>query len=999
MTRSAYDTNELGLVRTRPQSARFYLATLRPSVQLLASLSTVPANFPGSALDVNAPASGAFTNVVAGETIWVGTEPGKNDLGMLRVRKAPSGSTLFTSEFGSGLVRWQANACIAVMGEFRPWSIHHKFDDATSAWQVDFDPYTSQLSRYGPMALIGPPFVGWIESGGQTTACYVGDRSYSLTAGASITSQTWRFPNGVTVSSALGSSQTPIQVTYNNTSPDGLYSSLTVTDGNGTSHITRRLNFVFNTSTAQPMQVYFDQISGGNRAGGYNTRVYVYGSATSQQFQDGAEVVIFEKASYGTKASNVGGNFPFRQNIVMRGWITNDSQKIDPFTGEMSFAIETIDGILKKTDAYDLFLENLTAASSWDTACGLTLDRAATALVKHRSTISLVTDVNLASGLAATNEVLFQALPKGNLWAQLQGNYDERGMLGIVAADLQSSIYAQLDAQVTGLSANLPTTMEIAKRDRRDTVMIDHESFETISEQRIYAVNGASPLAAISPAQVAGNFGGRQEVTRGITVDSQQTLITWTGNVRAMGNNPYKRVAIPLAGNNRLDSVPQSRVTMTLSPNEFTNNKRGLNWNNQVLFPTETQISYDARTGAVLTQIVAETVVNGRGGSTLDLPSVVIDPPPSPDPGGDPGDGGGGSGGGDHVVVAQSAAIGYTSNFTNASPHWVNKTGSISGTIHDLILDPYDPVNNAWVVTTSNVYRTTNLQSSSPTWTSKLTIAAAGTDGFWRVHATIVSSGLIFVMGKLSGANNAVVSHTHDNGENWTHVNVTAGLTNFARGVGFQVSQHNDQNVWVGGGDGVGTGKVFRSTDGGHVFSVFSTVMGGFYPPPDIHVPYADNTDDSIVYVGGGSDSGTEAYLYELASGANIATSQIHGYPDGSGGSGRKQSVMVTLGVATILHMACRSLDLRLAEGTHFFRSTDSGASWTLVASFAAAVYDIGAWPYNTDVLYALGNATDGYILHSSNGGVNWSDKSGDWATVFGSAPASGWQIVPVWLL
>jgi len=48
---------------------------------------------------------------------------------------------------------------------------------------------------------------------------------------------------------------------------------------------------------------------------------------------------------------------------------------------------------------------------------------------------------------------------------------------------------------------------------------------------------------------------------------------------------------------------------------------------------------------------------------------------------------------------------------------WRKITGSISGTIVDMILDPFYPKYRAWVITSNSIYKTLNLNDSIPTWT------------------------------------------------------------------------------------------------------------------------------------------------------------------------------------------------------------------------------------------------------------------------------------------
>src|SRR3990167_10598521 len=673
MAKFTISAGDAALWRTRPQQSRYYIAVHNPAVMMSAPLTATQTSPTGSKIAVGTVESGALANIKKGMTLRIGSASGKYDYGLLRVRKDYiSANTINTAEYGSGLVNWQPTACITVVEEYRPWAIHPQWDDTGSAWQVDYDPYTSQLSKYGPLTIMGPPDVG-VMVGGKHIGKYVGNLSYAFTPTASITSQSWAFANGQTVTSALGASNAPINITYLNASPNGRINTLTITDASGSSHIGQRLVFAF-ASLNQLKQVYFDSITGGLQQGGYRTRIYVYGSGASDNYIDGAEVVIFERASYVTSGSSVGGNYPLRENVVMRGWISDESVRIEPFTGEVSFTIETIDAQLRRTASYDQFLESFSAASSWDTASGLTIDKAALALLKYRSTITNVTDFHPASEVAATAEIAYRDLPTGTIWDQLTYNY--AGVLGMVGADLQSSVWGMTDIQVTGLSANIPSILEIIKQDRRDAITIDHEHFDTNAMQRLYAIQGGSPipLGAESPGTRTGYFGGRQEITANLVVPDQQTLITWAGNARAKANNPYKRITIPFAGNYRFDSIPQCRFTMTLSANDVTN-KRGVDWQKKWFIPYETHINYDARSGAVTTDIVAEAIVDGFGGSSITFstntsPVGTIPPPPIPDPAPDPDPDP--QGDRNLVYVWTSTHVSRSRNYLDSSPTYTN---------------------------------------------------------------------------------------------------------------------------------------------------------------------------------------------------------------------------------------------------------------------------------------------------------------------------------------
>lgn len=1017
--RRSLSANELALFRARPQSARLFLAVHQPPVVFQAVLSKTPHVLPGSVLRYTGITSGAITAVSPGMTLLIGSSAGASNYGSLRIRASATSPVIRTAEYGSGLLRLPSGACLTILEEFRPWPIHPSYDAATSLWQVDFDPYTLQHQRYGPLALLGPAAVGFMEGASKMAACYVGDMSYSLTPGISVTSQRWEFPDGTIVTSALGTSLNPIQITYLNASPGGRYHSLTVTDSQGGSHVGRRLTFAFGSGANQPPRAGFESITGGLRQGGYQTKINVYGSAASQNFPEGAYAVLFESASYGTSGgSSIGGNFPFRNNVVMAGWIEQESLRISPFTGQISFNLRTIDGILDKTDSQDLFLQggNLagqTNASDWDMAASLSMDRAAIALTKYRSTIANVTDVNLASGLYMSAEInrQFQSVSRGSLWAQLKQNYFENGMLGLVAADLQSSIYCQTDVQVDGGSATLPVTARIDKPDRRGDVTLDHDYQDKISAQLLYAEMGGSPIGAISPGYPTGYFGGQKETARGLAACSQDILITWAGNVRAAENNPFKRITVPLAGNLRLDSVPQTRLQMSLSA---VDNVRGISFDNDDFLPYETSLRYDAKTGTILTDLVIEKIVNGNGGSSLTLPasavgSYPITPPPplpplpiipppdiKPPPAGENGNNMFGLA----IISGGTGIIAGTANFLNVSPTWADVSGSgatrVTGNLLVFRLDPWAPANNAYCLTSDGLWYTTTIRNSPPTWTNILTAAQmqSGTgDGSasFSDEALIMSPNVSGYAGLIARNGNSIyfgrTSNAPGGSGTWLWTLVQSNSLYRA----FWVSQHTINNIFVVTYN-PGLATIWYSTSGGASFSSnvipVSPATFGMSANASMFIPYLSTTD-KLIYVSSEGDQGdgfSGGKVFRTTTGAGGTWSDISPLSSDSRKMGSySPEAMTESPISDGSNLFLMAYAGAVTDENRLFKY--SGSSWTTIAGPNTDARwkgdGFGGWPSNNTQLQAHNVGFGlGHIGRSIDGGATWVDRTGNLLTI-----------------
>jgi hypothetical protein len=1016
--KSGFTSTQIGRLRTRPQRATWYLCVHRPGSLVSARLDAAPVSYPVSAISINSLV-GSSELTDDHQTIWIGTTAGGSQKGRIRLRKAMTAtSLLYVSEAGSGLVNWATNDYVTVMNEFAAWTKHPRYDTATSQWLIDYDEaYDDQLENYGPLIKMSVPFVGFLE-GGAVTASFLG-ASTNFLDGATFDSASWVLPGALTTPSSLGTITDPIVHTFTNSFVNGTYTTLKVVDSTGASNKSKRLAFVFDDRT-QPHRVEFGQVTGGLRTGGYETELRVLSNATSATFPDMAEVLIFEEASFGTVGSSIGGNSPFRANVVMRGWIIGDTVRVNPFHGDVSFRIRTIDGIMRETYSYDTFLANASAfpsGSNWIGASSLTIDRAAIHLLKHRSTVGDLVDFNLASGIAMTESIAFQSLPAGNWWDQLTINYGEKGLAGYVSADMQSNIFASLDAQISGTSANLPVAMHIARQDRRDQVVIDRMPIEKLAEVQVYSVTGAtedtaSRIGALSPGDVKGYFGGLREHARGLFLSSQDLAITWAGNMRAKGNNPYPKTIVPLAGNYRIDSVPQMRITMSLSS---TDNPREISWNDETFLPYETRLTYDSRAGMVLSEIEMEKVVQGIGGSAITVPLVTVAPsdePPSTPPPPDPPLPQPGSGFGS-VYVATNERIGRTRDFSQSSPVWTTigtSQATFGGCINDFILDPWRPKTTAYAMTVAGLYRSSTMTDNSPSWSLVLSAAeiatgcgralGAASGTCHRVMGSINEDGYVAVSMGMTD-NTRYYAHSHDNGATWTFALVGNGADGAVRyaGAGDIVPWTIDSNLRVFVPVSRQTGPfqrpwMYRSLNHGHSFTEVGQLESANNSTRATSTPYEGNEDGQIVYAGGVPNGqvmkSTDGGISFASVSPTNPTVKRYGVEAFTQNSDR----MYVWGIGPTLTI-----------------TDDAFATSSIVTTtgiIGSSIRASGGFPYNQSLFYLV---TVSGIHASIDRGSTWMNKNGNWPTkangtrelgdgynVGAAELAFGHAIVPIWV-
>jgi hypothetical protein len=291
--RTNFTQNEFNAFRTQSQRSTWYLAVHRPTSVFSSKILTTPVQWPASTVIIDtAFNAGDATLTSKNLTIWVGATAGASDQGKIRLRRPVSGSVVRVAETGSGLLRYSAGNFLTVIKEFYPWVKHPRFDLSASRWRMDYDEvYTDELEvgTYGPVVVMGPPFAGFLD-GGTVTGSFVGTSTQFIDS--TLATAAWEWQGGST-DSKVGAEHDPTVKVFDTASPGGDYFSLGVTDAGGTSQISRRLAFAFTDRTG-PAQVEFAEISGGLRDGGYSGTLRVLSGANTDQFPDGAEIVIFE---------------------------------------------------------------------------------------------------------------------------------------------------------------------------------------------------------------------------------------------------------------------------------------------------------------------------------------------------------------------------------------------------------------------------------------------------------------------------------------------------------------------------------------------------------------------------------------------------------------------------------------------------------------------------------------------------------------------------------
>lgn len=206
----AATAGELTLLRSDNASTRLYLTIHSPATVYSARLAAVPSSTDQVTSITYNSGSGTHTNIVADQTLLVGTSAGASDLGVARIRKTTGlGATTGTMYLGEmSEIDWQASAYLTVIDEIGLWPRHPRIDGTTPYMDYDIA-YTNQHSACESIPVLGGPWVLWLQS---ATVTLSPDASNSWALNNTITGYSWAAPGASATANMTTATPT---ITYN----------------------------------------------------------------------------------------------------------------------------------------------------------------------------------------------------------------------------------------------------------------------------------------------------------------------------------------------------------------------------------------------------------------------------------------------------------------------------------------------------------------------------------------------------------------------------------------------------------------------------------------------------------------------------------------------------------------------------------------------------------------------------------------------------------------
>jgi hypothetical protein len=684
----------------------FYLFVLKPPVALTGLVASAPAD-PYMTIAYNNGVTGGVAGSagvpLAGNTAWFGTAAGGRERGVLRLRSwspsNPTGTagTLSVAESDDVGPAIQTGDTITIKQDWRLWPIYPRIiqtSDTEFLYLEDYDVgWTDQTVNWRPVAVPGPPAVQRL-AGGQAQVQFVGDRSFALAPGATITAWLWTAYGSVEgTSSSQGTEASPVILTY--TSAGQKLVSLRVTDSNGKIHIAYTWVFVYDPNAPENVAyIDFDAVNDNFdfERGGGECSFTVHGGASVADFPQEALVI---HACHGDLTTPT-GSWPFRTNVLFVGHIQQGTIRQNPRKGDVSFQAMTVDQLLRNLTMFPTRLDDKTGPNRWTTGKNLTVDRVASYLWHYRSTLAMTTPLvpmNYAALLPGQDfgpRDMYSAL-QDELIASAWGRVvcDHQGVLHL-ARDYQLMTAAERAAVTTRKTLHKGIWVDDVEIGERQDYALPCNQYKMSGIYYPGSEAASLPLFSEAPGDAPKPFGSEQSADR-LLLTGQSDLNTRCGLALARQNMRYDSVRMKFVNDGSFTVAPQEIFPAIVEPGD---NDRGLSWTPD-LIPRRISRTYDHAGGYFVSEVEFEPSASGPAGVTVVMPpdppepampewdqswsDVLVPiwtPPASPTPG---------------AAVAADANLGVYWTLTKGQT-WerrVNGLGTGQLAFRDLIWDPW----------------------------------------------------------------------------------------------------------------------------------------------------------------------------------------------------------------------------------------------------------------------------------------------------------------------
>lgn len=699
--------------------------------------------------------------------------------------------------------------------------------------------------------------------------------------------------------------------------------------------------------------------SGSFDSGGWRARVRVFGTQASEyNIQPGSLCIVFADDWYGSTHESVGPNdhlLTDRENIVMCGYVGDGSIVQDSETGDVSFDMLSLAELMKTRENYPVPIENNDLATTWYQTPDLTIDRAAHHYITWHTNLKQVADVFQT---ADTREIAAMDFLAGDCYSTVDTFLNDRIFARLLCnrfGQLKMDIDRDMEAANSGA-----TLFTFANGDQIAEFTADEVNETPVSIVDLGGIfwnaGAFTPYLSHAPGVVS-RYWGNPDSSMSLAIASQAQLNTLAGRYLAYKNCRFPRITIPMSGNWRtFDIWPQEYIDLSKITWRY-------NFEGNVIV-REVSFEHDATAGAVFTTLTGAQETDGPAGMTVpieeELPPVPPPPyiPPPAPPGGFSDSG--------RRILATNMGIFVTDDIGSAYPHWyAANTGLPTAALKcwKIIRDPW----HWW--TTNGAERTL--------WGLFSFDYGAG----WIIsryiykhenfpHGTWTLSADAYLLG-LPGTTQRYFSDICGTIEREDYIYATA----YTRTAGLDTGQ----------------GWFVRTLNGGAAWTAISQFNAGaltevipsWCAPACHRIDTAKHSAALKIYVAdvGPIAINNEGNIYRSSNGGTTWTALTpqRGWTPHGG--------WMVAGFIVPYHSASwgdsdlwynLGVNESPAEINTLQHSTDSGASWTGVASFLPSGYHVDSMSeYTNDrlklaVLVSAGAASNSQVYTTSDGGTTW---------------------------
>lgn len=619
---------ELAKLRSDNQSSRIYISFPNTPTVYTARLASVPtSNDQVTSITYNSGV-GTHTDIVADQTILIGTSAGTYDLGILRLRNTTGlGATSGTMNIQEcSEVSWASGAYLTVIDEIAPRARHPRQIGTTQYMDWDIA-YIDQHSHCDSIPVFGNGWVLWLTG---STVSITLDGSQSWAQGNTITGYSFAAPGA---SATSGLTTTTPTITYNAT---GTYRiALTLTNSDGAVFTSYRKVMVVDDSTANG-DVVISNFTGDYQSGGWSCDVTMYAGADKTSIRDGAQVFIHRRDWYGNTEGSV-GYVAGEENIEMIGWVIGATIKWLP-EHQSSYVTFKIAGPQFWADyrtAYPEGLRDVNASpTKWTKFFGLTARAFCWHMLHWRTTFTRCLDVfPCDNNLRAAR---LEAPGAQTLWSQITTVLDQ-SIIAKPVCDHLGRVFFQIEQNLTSTTprAAIPSVMTLTGSDWTGEISFEPRVVKECSYVELSGVSfdGVSPTAykSVAPGHTFANE-GKPDARDRLVLNTQAETNTLCGLYYGWKNPPYRSLTVNFASNmTMIDIAPYQWVTIPITatdtPRSITDTVRAI----------PRTIRRDFNNGYILTSVDFE-VETFQGLSQTDFippiivpevtPPVIVPPPP-----------------------------------------------------------------------------------------------------------------------------------------------------------------------------------------------------------------------------------------------------------------------------------------------------------------------------------------------------------------------------------